>query len=213
MDGARLCTECGGSLEGKRPQAKTCSQRCRRLRSKRQRDDNAAGRLNEENIGEVTKDVLRDELRPIVREAITDSVIRSIEDLIGHVPKAIEVAAKLLDSEDEKTRFDAATLILRHTTGNKSVVPDVNAGQGTKLEVVLGLPRPEASVEGVIEGEVISEKECDSCHNTKPLTEFVGGSDRCQTCYDKMQGLIKQLDDGTSSSPIPTEPSTAAVSP
>jgi hypothetical protein len=153
--------------------------------------------------------VLREELRPVIREAITQQVLDGIHDLIGHVPKAVAVAAGLLDSTDEKTRYDAATLILRHTTGNKAVVPDVNAGQGNDLTVHFNVPRPE-TVEGQASG-VIETKECDSCHTTKPLDQFVGTSYRCVTCYNKMQDLVKQLESDAAASTLPTEPEAGPV--
>lgn len=215
MADGRKCSECGGSLEGKASTAKTCSNRCRVARTRRQSEARASGRtvgaLVTDDAERATQELLREELRPVVREAITKEVLDGIHNLIGHVPRAVAVAAALLESTDEKTRYDAAKLILQHTTGNKSVVPDVNAGQGNDLIVKFALPRPEDAQEGIIEGEVVTEKQCDSCGQTKPLAEFVGGSERCSECYSQMQKLIKQLDDGSGS--VPPKPGAAAVSP
>lgn len=215
MADGRKCSECGGSLAGRASTAKTCSDRCRALRSRRQSANLASGRkvdtLVTDDAERAAQELLRDELRPVVREAITKEVLDGIHSLIGHIPKAVAVASELLGSEDEKTRYDAAKLILQHTTGNKSVVPDINAGQANDLNITFALPRPEDTREGFVEGEVITEQECDSCHKIKPLSDFVGGSERCSECYGKMQALIKSLDDGSSS--VPSEPGSAAVSP
>lgn len=208
MADGRKCSECGGPLDGKRPDTKTCSARCRGIRSRRQRDERLAGRTVGAVVGaeaeQATQELLREELRPVVREAITQEVLDGIHALIGHVPAAVAVAAELLGSTDEKTRFDAATLILRHTTGNKAVVPDVNAGQGADLTVQFNIPRP-TTAEAPDGTGVIETKPCDSCHIDKVLTEFVGSSDRCQECYDSMQATVRRLEDAAAARPVSTE--------
>jgi bacterioferritin-associated ferredoxin len=46
---------------------------------------------------------------------------------------------------------------------------------------------------------VIESKVCDSCETAKPLTEFVGTSDRCQECFDKMRDIGRSIIERTDS--------------
>jgi hypothetical protein len=198
------CGKPARRLKSGKGYAKYCvppNDKCRQKMAARRRDGAASGRTPGELVSDeaeaAAQELLRDELRPVVREAITEDVLEGVRKLIGHVPKAVEVAAALLTSDDEKTRFDAAALILRHTTGNKNIVPDVNEGKHQAMTVVFGIPRPQV-VEGEIEGGVIETKECDSCGESKPndAEHFVGNSDRCVTCFDRMrqigQGIVER---------------------
>lgn len=152
-----------------------------------------------DDLAEATQDELRRQLAPVIREAITADVLQGIHNLIGHLPEAIAEAYALLGSDDEEMRYRAAALILRHTTGNKSVVPDVNEGQGGNLTVVFGIPRPD--VLNQIEGEsmVIEEKECDSCGKSKPLDQFVATSDRCTECFERIRNVGRSIVERTGS--------------
>lgn len=151
----------------------------------------------------MTREVLAEEIRPVVREAITAEVLDAVHDLIGHLPKAITVAAQLLDHPDERIRYDAANLIMRHTAGNKSVVPDVNADAQRDLTVHFNLPRPDGPRQGdADEGTgVIETKQCDSCGEHKPIgpEHFMGQSDRCVECFKRMQGIGQGIVERTGS--------------
>lgn len=186
-----------------RPKSSYCSDACRFRRSRDKRSGRgtreAVPDLIENGIVPVTQQVLAEELRPVIREAITEEVLAGVHQLIGHVPAAIQRAAELLDSSDETLRYQAAALILRHTAGNKNVVPDVNEGRQRDLHVTFALPRPQGPTQA--DGEstgVIETKECDSCGHTKTLDEFMGQSDRCKECFGKMQaigqGIIERTD-------------------
>jgi hypothetical protein len=195
--GQRLCTECGTPVSGR---ALTCSDSCRSKRSRRisrlaepSRDVPDAVSKDRE---EVVADLLREELRPVVREAITAEVLDGIQDLVAHVPKAIAAAAKDLESADDTTRAKAYALILRHTLGNASIVPDLSGENTQNIEVHFALPRADGSAPPEQNGHdpgVIETKECDSCRKSKPLSDFVGTSDRCRKCFDTMRESAKGL--------------------
>jgi hypothetical protein len=147
-----------------------------------------------------TQELLREELRPHVREAITDEVVEQVKSLIGHVPLAIEELAAQLHSEDEELRHKAAKEILRHTTGNKAIIPDINADKSQAIIVNFALPRPDPQSTNLAFGPpTIEEKrQCDSCLSWKETDEFEGSSDRCAECFKKMKaigdGIIARTD-------------------
>jgi hypothetical protein len=154
--------------------------------------------------GEVTREVLREELRPVIRESLTEDVLDGIADLIEHIPAAITAAKEGLVATDPRTggpdfveRRQAAALILKHTLGNTNIVPDINEGSQQQLNVVFGIPRPMAPAtengQQPAESGVIETKPCDSCGIDKPLSEFVGTSDRCQECFDRMRASAASL--------------------
>lgn len=199
--GPRTCTECDAPVSARKG-ALTCSPRCRTKRSVRIRTARATGRdvqaLITDDAEVAGREVLREELRPHVREYITDQVLDGIKTLIGSIPKAIAKAAEDLDSEDDVTRQKAYSLILRYSIGNGNIVPDINADRQQELTVQFNLPRPSAEdllgpAPAAKDSGVIETKECDSCGETKALTEFVANSDRCQSCFDRMRASISQL--------------------
>lgn len=191
-DAGRLCTECPNPVSGR---ALTCSTVCRQRRSVRLRKDRPppGELLITDDASVAARELLRDELRPAVREYITSEVLDGLRDLIGHLPVAIAKAVALLDSEDEEVRLKAATLLLRHGLG-PNIVPDVNEGHQQELNVHFNLPRPtHAEANGDGPSGVIETKQCDSCGESKTLDEFVAASDRCQVCFDRMREAAAEL--------------------
>lgn len=191
----RKCTECPTLVT---PPRVTCSTRCRSARSRRIRDRRLSSdeaRFDHTETTRLAQDILRDELVPVVREAITEEVLEGIQNLIGHIPDAINAAAADLESTDDQTRQKAYTLILKHGLG-PNLVPSINDERQQELNVYFGIPRPpatatqpqdnaaETSESATLRAETIEGRECDTCHVTKPADEFVGSSDRCQECFD-----------------------------
>lgn len=191
-DVTRPCTECGESVVAPRI---TCGPTCRSRRSRRIRDRRASGRevnrLVTDEAERAAQEILKDELKPVVREALTEEVLAGIQSMIGHVPAAIEAAAADLASDDDVTRQKAYTLILKHTLGSSNLVPDINAEKQQELTVHFNLPRPEAARSAewtVAEGDdPVEGRECDSCSTVKPASEFVGESHRCRVCFERMR--------------------------
>jgi predicted nucleic acid-binding Zn ribbon protein len=211
MDVARTCSECWDSLKGKPVHTKTCSDKCRARRSRRlAREKREAGALkalpeHQKDIAarvrrqtpDAIRTVAQEELRPVVREAITEETMRAIQQMVGLAPAAIEALAADLVSPSEKIRQGAAKLILQYTVGN---APSPEDDAARNLTVHFDLPRPEQTQEQiddpeVIDAEVVDEptKTCDSCGADKPVTSFVANSDRCSSCYEEQRKRADQL--------------------
>lgn len=204
MTAARVCSECGGSLEGKAPSAKTCSERCRAKRARRR---SAANReqleAQEQQAQEVVKREapteiereLKRQLEPVVREAIDEDVIRAIQKLVALTPKAIDAIEADLESKDPVLRGRAAALAVKYTIGHPALVKSTDE-KHEQLIVNFNLPRPddavrEPSADAEADAEDIEEdRVCDVCGEQKPVAEFVAGSDRCRACFEQRRAEV-----------------------
>jgi hypothetical protein len=203
----RRCTECGKPL-GKEARAGkvTCDQRCRQKRARRirrerekaarERFDTPVAQVRAIVKGETkdaTHEVMKEELRPIVREAMTADVLAKIGDLVGITGEAIETLKKQLESEDETIAQRAATTILRYTMGNPSVAPAPAEQQPSPMTVVFNVPRPGDSTSGSAdtEGDADEVRTCSECGETKTVQEFVANSTRCQSCHQSIEEHVR----------------------
>lgn len=202
----RVCSECGASLKGKAPSAKTCSVNCRSARSRRRKglNDDLEVQAAERTVAQIVQregeDVvmrmLKQELQPVVREAITEEVMRAISNLVSLTPQAVVALAADLESDDAVLRQRAASLVVRYTIGHPALVKPAE-DEAQPFQVIFQLPRPadsgEAPAADQIEAdaEVIEETRiCDTCGKEKAAAEFVGGSDRCQSCFDEIRARV-----------------------
>ena len=211
------CSECGELLVDSvgRPKpagTKTCSPKCRQKRARRiKRAQVAAGAQSKydvehqgmaaavrEQVADVTHEVLKEELRPLVREAMTEDVLLNISTLIGLSPKAIAKLEEQMDSEDETISQRAVTLLLKYTMGNPSVAPPPSVQAPAPMSVVFNIPRPgdttaESSDAVTLQpGEADELRECTDCHEEKPDHEFVASSDRCVECFNELRGKVDE---------------------
>lgn len=205
MPPVRTCSECPNPLVGKSVQAKTCGPTCRTKRSRRVKRANrqveefaAANNAGAQEIAAIVRReapdvitrVMKDELRPIVREALTEDVLRAVEQMLGLTPRAVELLAADLESEDSTVRQRAYTLVTKYTIGHPALLKaDDGAGAG-QITVNFALPRPD---DDAIEAELVESTElrtCDSCQEDKPESEFVAGSDRCRTCFEDQKAEV-----------------------
>jgi hypothetical protein len=208
MSAARVCSECGGSLAGKPPQTRTCSRSCRQKRSRRLRRQKqqaqAAGTHGPEAKAvydvvshdakeqeEVAHQIMQEELRPVVREAITEDVLRAINDMVALTPKVVEKMAEDLESDDSVIRQRAYTLIAKYTIGHPAIVRPPEDEAGKQLVVNVGLPRPGEEAPQIDVPEAEEVQECVICQQEKPLSQFVSNSDRCQVCHDELQDRVR----------------------
>lgn len=201
-----VCSECPKPLTGR--QKFTCSERCRKARSDRRlRDKNEryaqaaeAHRLPEhlktvsesvrKTAPDIGKKILEQELRPVIREAITADVLEGIANLVRLTPRMVELITEDLESKDPTIRQRAYTLLAKYTFGNQSVAPANAEAQPAAMQVTFNMPRPgdDADVTVVDATEL---RECVECGAGRPAEEFMGASPRCQACHAELMGLVE----------------------
>lgn len=202
-DGPYTCTECDRPVN--RPGA-ACSATCRSRRKRRRDAEAASGRevtkLVTDEAERAASELLRENLKPVVKEAITEDLVSRIHEMIGAMPEAIEALIEDINPEPDgpdgeltddqlDRRQRAYTQLFKLTAANKNLVPDINADKQRDLTVIFGgaLARSEIAKERLGEevSGVIESKTCDACGVAKSLEDFVGTSDRCQQCFDEMR--------------------------
>lgn len=199
----RTCTECGELLlQGSSPKRKTCSTNCRSKRSRRlKRVNNRSEQqtlppelariadITHDDTAEIAHRVIQEEIRPVVREAITEDVLRSIKQIVALTPKAIEQIEADLESEDGYVRRKATEQVLKYTIGHQALLTKDDTANEKQLVVHFNLPRPDGEPEVVdVDVEEVSETHiCDTCGADKPVSEFVDNSTRCSTCHDEIR--------------------------
>jgi hypothetical protein len=208
-DGPFTCTECDRPVQRA---GAACSATCRSRRKRRRDSEAASGRstskLVTDDAERAAREALRKHIEPVVKEAITDELVQRIHDMIGGVPDAIDAVLEDISPQpdDEGNLTDAQldrrqrayTQLLKLTAGNSNLVPDINADKQRDLTVIFGgaMARTGGDSDTDAPG-VIESKECDACHTAKPLSEFVGSSDRCKVCFKEMQdaarGILPEL--------------------
>jgi hypothetical protein len=158
MAAAKRCSECPAKLtyptgEPKPAGTLTCSVKCRSARARRLKREAAkrGGDKRSAHVQEVS-DALKDgdalheaavdEFRPLVREAMTDDVLRGIDLLIKATPLALAALQADLTNSDDAIRQRAYTLLLKYTMGNPSVAPPSQQAAPAGLTVQFNLPRP-----------------------------------------------------------------------
>lgn len=204
----RTCSECDNVLEGKYATAKTCSPTCRTKRSRRlrreRREAEVARRNYQGGADEVTAIVRRQEydavmrvtqqeIQPIVREALTEDILRAVQGMIGLTPRAVELLAEDLESEDSTIRQRAYTLLIKYTAGHPALLRPSDAEPGGQLVVNFNLPRPDDLPAPAGDDEPIEAVElqtCDSCGEELPASEFESGSARCHACHETWKSKI-----------------------
>lgn len=205
-----MCSECPTVIPGARPTQKTCSPACRAKRSrrmKRARTEAArvAGEANAlpEHLqalshaahGEakhVAHELLKEEMKPVVREAITEDVLKAVNDLVALTPTMVAAIQEDLQSNDKILRQKAYSLLARYTLGNPSVAPASAAAQPAPMQVIFQLPRPgDDGAPVAVEADAEELRTCMECHETKPAGAFVANSERCQGCHDALQEKVR----------------------
>lgn len=201
----RRCTEfprpgCKEFLdENAGPRAKTCSNACRSARMRRIAAAKRAGGLaggeargmtaeQKESLEDVAHEVMADELRPVVREALTEDNMRSLRSMVGLLPDVVEELAKDIHSKDDLVRQKAHTLLLRYTLGHQSALPKDDEVSG--LVVINQMPRPDTTAPEAQPDEVTEVRVCDVCGLEKDTGEFVADSQRCRACMDNLQSKV-----------------------
>lgn len=230
-----ICTECGDPFLTNTSGAKTCGATCRQRR-KRRFDKNAdapefavdrnttlaamqdAKSQALDDLPAVAREVLADELRPAVREALSGRVLQSIGDMVELLPLVqdalrddLTAQTPLLDSNgdairdsdgsvvylpDYDRRAKAVALVAKYTVGQPGLAPQPEMPEQAPLVINFPtMPAPADHIEGAAVEELpeLSEGEriCDICREAKDAAEFVGDSPRCQACHDGQRARIE----------------------
>ncbi len=210
MPPLRTCSECAAPLSGKSVRAVTCSDRCRLARSRRIRRANReveefaqhnnagaqeiAAIVRREAPSLVTR-VMADQLAPIVREALTEDVLRAVDALVHLTPRAVELLAADLESEDSTVRQRAYTLVTKYTVGHPALIKSEDTDPHSQLVVNFNLPRPGAAALSPSDAITVEDEDsrvCDMCHAEKGAGEFVSGSTRCADCFAQWRETVME---------------------
>lgn len=185
-----------------RADAKTCSTSCRAKRSRRLAKARKKGGENHipEHHQEMNKlisgalpdearNAIQDELRPVVREAMTADVMTAISSMIKLTPRMVELIELDLESTDPVIRQRAYTLLMKYTVGNTAVAPMAPEHSPAPMQVIFNVPRP-GDGDLSVETSAIETRQCGECNVMKAETDFEGSSDRCTACHDRLQALV-----------------------
>ena len=204
-----MCSEwglregCAGSLEGLSSQALTCGVGCRQHRARRLRSAKIDSTALEATAGvrelvraggkDAVHEVLKQELAPLVRESIDDSVLDAIDRMVKLTPAAVQVLERDMAGEDAVMAQRAAALVIKYTVGHPKLVKDVDEAPQA-LTVHFNLPRPDGEVDDAPlvdeEGEEVTDFICDQCGQPRAADQRVAGSDRCDTCFQETRAAI-----------------------
>lgn len=209
MAAQRKCSEHReGCVPLTRLNQKTCSLPCRQRRARRLKkaqktrvEAMAKARELPEHLKtmssaanreapDVGHELLKEEMRPIVKEAITEDVLAGINALVSLTPRMVELIARDMESSDPYLAQKAYTLLARYTLGNASVAPQPAAQAAQPMQVQFLMPRPgDTALEAP--AVAVELRTCVECNAEKPATDFVGASPRCQVCHDTLQDAVK----------------------
>lgn len=197
MANPRVCLNCGADISHRGTRAKTCSDTCRQALSRRKPlPQRLVDEVNHNATATVVKRAVEQEVRefikPVVREALTEDVLGALQNLVSLTPDAVATLAHDMQGDDAVLAQKAATTVLRYTVGHQALVTpqEVTAPQ---LVVNFALPRPDDDPATPLEAdpaEATEMFECDVCHLEQPVSQRVANADRCQDCHDKRKHAI-----------------------
>lgn len=218
MAPTRKCSECAKPLldkNGGPPLAgqMTCGRSCRDKRPRRLKREKAERDAqlvrNRElpehlkpisdavrgDVRDVTHQVLKEAIRPIVQEALTPDVLAGLGELVNLMPDAIVALGEDIRGNDPELRQRAYTLLLKYTAGNATIAPASKEAAPSPMTVVFEMPRPGDAAKplpAVAPEDAVEVRDCVECEATKPAPEFVDGSNRCLSCQGVLEDMIAQ---------------------
>ena len=140
--------------------------------------------------------VMKEQLEPVVREALTEDVLRAVQEMLGLTPLAVSALHEDLQSSDVTVRQRAYSLLIKYTVGHKALISTDDLDDNKQLIVNFNLPRPseEDVVATDLEASEIQESQvCDVCNQEKPSDQFEAGSSRCQQCHESRKAAILEM--------------------
>lgn len=251
----KLCSECGEPFIAEKASAKTCSDLHRTARNRRRKRQGefftefADGHEDIEivlqkatsaavdRLPEAAFDALKQELAPVMREALTADVLQGIGGMVGLLPLMIQglqeslTATKLvLDGEgnivagpdgellwvpDHTERAKALALGLKYTVGQPGLAPQPEAPEQAPITVIFpAMPAPTQQATDATAEELPQlaegERLCDICTTPKPAREFVGSSNRCLPCHAANGVRARAAIEERTKPFVPPEPADAA---
>lgn len=163
----------------------------------------------ERKQNDVAHELLVEEMRPVVRESITEDTLNAIGKMVGLTPIAIAAITADLASEDATIRQRAYTLILKYTVGHQAIVRPPDEDRTQPIQVNFALPRPDKTDGGrdrqdrsedvedsgsglgeaseVLDVDAVEIRTCDTCGKEAPVDDFAANSTRCLDCYAKQR--------------------------
>ncbi len=237
----KICTECGDPFMAGADTALTCSIRCRKRRSDRMKRAKAQGieapeyataagasqlvleqARNEalDDLPTVAREVLAEELRPAVREALTGKVLQSIGDMVGLMPLVqaaleddltalrpqFDSAGVMLMEADGETpymapdydrRAKAVALVVKYTVGQPGLAPQPEAPELAPITIVFPPGMEPPAYLGAVDADAVplqlepGQRLCDMCQEPKDEHEFMAGSRRCTPCHEANRARIE----------------------
>jgi len=208
---SRLCTapDCSTELTG--AQKLYCSNACKSRAQRAKRADAAAAHKADlpdptpDQVARAMQEELQNQLAPVIRENLTDDVVKAAEDMVKLSGKAVAALKQDLESTDPNIRQRAYALWLKYTVGSQAVMPNLTDDSQSPMTVVIAnmpatvepaqpppeeLPRrdPEApALPPPTDAELQDLRECDTCHTFKPDSQFEASSSRCTDCFDRLR--------------------------
>lgn len=199
---ARTCLNCGKDISHRDIQAQTCDATCRQAYNRKRRaaadvaaviDETPSGNAKARSVAKrAVEHEVRELVKPVVREALTEDVLGALQDLVRLTPAAVATLASHIDGDDPVLAQKAATTVMRYTVGHQALVTPQEAS-APQLVVNFDLPRPNDPSPGTWdtpEGNAVELFECDVCHSELPATERVAGADRCATCHEARKRAV-----------------------
>lgn len=196
----RLCTECGNPLPaGSSKRRKTCGDNCRSKRSRRLRGAKVTSEALpphqaqlanavDTEVPDIAHQVIQEEMRPVVREAITEDVLRGVKQLVALTPAAVEQLRADLESGVPAVQRKAAELVMRYTIGHQALVTKDETSADRQLVVQFNLPRPDGEApQPEVQADAEEIRTCDTCGSDKPVAQFVDNSTRCIECHEQIR--------------------------
>ena len=151
--------------------------------------------------GEIGKKILADELRPLVRDALTDNVLQSLLELVAVTPDVVARISEDVNSKDPVVRQKAYTLFMRYVLGHGAVQPKDEAAQGAFHIHFDSMPRPDGfgggtdddpETQQLIDAIEVPDghRVCEDCQVPKPLDCFDEEAPRCDDCLGEYKRKV-----------------------
>lgn len=139
-------------------------------------------------LGAVTREALADAVKPVVQSALTEEVLKALDDLIKLTPQVVAAIEADLQSDNEFLRQHAYQTLLKYTVGHKGLVPDIKTDTAPVTVIIDGVERPpDSPFHKPREDDAPDWKQCDRCQEFKPIDQFAANSNRCTMCYESMR--------------------------